>query len=212
MVHWLTTLNKGMKLATAVFNPSPENAEFFIDYLFPKMDAVELRKRVIAYDSFLNDPKLDEETRRRLGLYCDPIPSLFAGFDITKYGKTAREVLASWWPYISEILLNPETKLYPIMAKDLQVKGVLHTKEGIVYLRYLADRDYNFFYDYIKEFPRSHVNCPRTEGEYGWYKTRITYGLLKSGPVESWTFYCNACGEPFSEKEVYEKTVHMVSQ
>lgn len=207
----LKTISKGINLVSAIFDPSEENAEFFINMLFPKLDPQELAKRIVAYDKFLNDKTLDDESRRRMGIYCDPIPGLFTSFDITSYGQTPRQVLASWWPYISKILLNPETKLYPIMGRDANVASILGTKEGITYLRYLAQRDYDFFYDYITKFPRAHTGCKVADP---WYASRISYGVLRSGAIEGWTYYCDKCGTPFTEEEVYDNdyTVHLVAK
>ena len=195
----LRTVTKGISLITAIFNPSEENVKHIINVLFPRLDPAELRKRVIAYDRYLHDPRFQrpgkEEERKRLFLYCDPVPALFLEFNITNYGETPRNVLASWWPYISEILLHPEAKLYPIMARDAAIGNIIGTKEGLAYLRFLAQRDYDFFYDYITQFPRGHVPCGP--------KSRIKYGQLHSGPLSQWCFYCDKCGKPFSEEAVY---------
>jgi hypothetical protein len=195
----LRTVTKGINLITAIFNPSESNVQAVVNILFPRLDPVELRKRVIAYDRYLNDPRFQgkekEEERKRLYLYCDPVPALFLEFNVTNYGETPRRVLASWWPYISEILLHPESKLYSIMAKDESIGQILGTKEGIAYLKFLAQRDYDFFYDYITQFPRAHISCGP--------KSRIKYGQLHSGAVSQWCFYCDRCGKPFSEQEVY---------
>lgn len=214
---------KTIDLITAAFNPSDENAEILIGYLFPRIKAQELQKRIIMWDRYLHR-RITDQQKQEYYSKCDPVPQLFIGFDIAKYGQ-ARPVLAKWWPYISEILLHPGTQLYPILARDAQIRKLLETREGQEYLKFLAQRDYEFFYRYIKYFPRLHVDpamvghdtATKRELVELYRKTpfcsgKIRYGKRRSETVTVWAYYCMKCGESFSEESVMSKTVKILRE
>lgn len=210
---------------TAAFNPSEKNADILIGYLFPKLDSAELHRHVIMWDRYLHDEKATEEQRQRWYAECDPVPHLFTGFNISKYGNRAREMLIRWWPYISDILLHPTIRLYPILSRDEKIKKILSTSEGQEYLKFLAKRDYEFFYKYIKYFPRIHID-PAIIGRDAAQKAeiirrlretgkracggKIQYGKMHLEGVTVWTYYCVRCGVPFGEQELFEKTIRVM--
>ena len=217
----------GLDIVTAIFNPSEQNADILIGYLFPKLDAGELQKHVIMWDKYLHDEHATEEQKQRWYAECDPVPHLFTGFDISKYGNQPRVILAKWWPYISDILLHPSTRLYPILSRDAPVKKILSTIEGQEYLKFLAQRDYEFFYNYIKFFPRVHVD-PAIVGKDAATKKeivekikvsgkrvcggKIKYGKVRRENVTLWMYYCVRCGQPFSEDSVRTYTTKIAKE
>ncbi len=185
-----------LDLATGIVNPNDQTADTIIERLLPKLSYSDLSKAIIARDQYLNNPNLTPEQREALFYKFDPVSALFNEFDLNRYKsihillrKRGKRTHKSWWDYISEYLRNPE-KLYTVLSKnDKAIADLLQTKEGLEYLKYLGNRDYDFFYRWTWFFPRYHRGC----------NGRIKYGRRRVDSLPVWGFYCARCGEIIPE-------------
>ena len=128
-----------LKAVTGLLTPNEESAEAFISLGLERLDVDWFKKAIPEWKKRDNggDPKL-----------YDPVPYLKNFFDYNK--ALAKGYLNSWWPYIEDIITDP-MKLMLILERKPETIQYLNTEDGREYLKWVAQKVYDFLYDYTFE-------------------------------------------------------------
>ena len=206
----LNSINRSLDLATAIFYPNEENFDVIVKYALPMMQsAKELKPRIIAYDKYLHDEKLDEESKEKLFVYADPVPIFLSSYDIQK-GNFARKRIRAWWRDFMSPYLQDPMKLFSILARDPGAKALLSTKEGYEYLKFVCKRAYDFFWKFAWQFPRRHGKLTDGKLVADSCTGSIKYGKVNAGSYSVWGYYCTKCQEVFRNDNVLFANTYLV--
>ncbi|MHB8552801.1 MAG: hypothetical protein ACYDAO_04355 [Thermoplasmataceae archaeon] len=191
-------VGRSIDAITSAFSPNEKNVESMISFLLPQLKPQDLREAILKYEKFTTDQTLNDAERISLYNEIDPVATLFTHFKLNGY-KGIRKIIKRrskengkrWWDYIALYLGSPE-KLTVVMGADPRIKQLLQTREGMIYLKFLAERTYDFFYHWVWDFPRRHVD---DDGKIIFKKTRIQ-GVAMSG------FICKICNLFWSDEQM----------
>lgn len=188
----LDAINKTIDTLVAGFVPNEKNVELVIDYFVPQITPESLEMSLKTYAMYLKsrDPKYVK--------FFDPMYALFSNYNQYLDGKMEniiRTMGRRWWKYLGPRLKDPSDIIARITEKKPEIKPMLASNLGKLYMQYYTQRLYDFFEIWLWRFPRWHNNCGGL----------IRYGLINKD-TNVWGFYCRKCNVLIPSEQLEELT------